>query len=59
MLLVRILGNSQRLNFTAKMRFSQGAPRVMLQTAVQNTVAQRVFAREGFRSTMLEMAMEL
>ena len=27
--------------------------------AVQNTVAQRVFAREGFRSTMLEMAMEL
>ena len=38
---------------------AQGAPRVMLQTAVQNTVAQRVFAREGFRSTMLEMAMEL
>jgi GNAT superfamily N-acetyltransferase len=38
---------------------AQGAPRVMLQTAVQNTAAQRLFAREGFRSTMLEMTMEL
>jgi len=37
---------------------SMGAPRVVLLTAVQNTVAQKMFARLGFRATMLEMTCE-
>ena len=36
-----------------------GAPRVVLHTATQNTTAQRLFARAGFRSTMIEMTREL
>lgn len=36
-----------------------GAPRVVLTTAVQNEPAQRLFARHGFRKTMLEMTREL
>jgi ribosomal protein S18 acetylase RimI-like enzyme len=36
----------------------QGAPRVMLWTAEQNPVAQRLFARLGFRRTMIEMTRE-
>jgi len=35
-----------------------GAPRVMLHTAVQNAPAQALFAKLGFRTTMLEMARE-
>lgn len=37
----------------------RGAPRVVLLTAVQNEAAQRLFARVGFRTTMLEMTSEL
>ena len=37
----------------------QGAPRVMLWTAEQNASAQRLFARLGFRRTMIEMTREL
>lgn len=33
----------------------RGAPRVLLSTMIQNEAAQRVFARCGFRPTMLEM----
>ncbi|MFO0725948.1 MAG: GNAT family N-acetyltransferase [Myxococcota bacterium] len=32
-----------------------GAPRIILSTMVSNTAAQQLFARYGFRSTMLEM----
>ncbi len=35
-----------------------GAPRIMLWTAEKNTAAQRVFARLGFRRTMIEMTRE-
>lgn len=37
----------------------QGAPRVMLWTAEPNEAAQRLFARLGFRRTMVEMTREL
>jgi ribosomal protein S18 acetylase RimI-like enzyme len=37
----------------------QGAPRVVLWTAEQNTDAQRLFERVGFRRTMIEMTREL
>jgi len=36
----------------------RGAPRVMLWTAQQNTPAQRLFERLGFRRTMIEMTRE-
>lgn len=35
-----------------------GAARVVLHTATQNTAAQRLFAKAGFRSTMIEMTRE-
>ena len=38
---------------------ARGAPRVVLSTAEQNEVAQRLFARAGFRRTMIEMTREL
>jgi ribosomal protein S18 acetylase RimI-like enzyme len=38
---------------------SRGAPRVVLSTAEQNEGAQRLFARAGFRRTMVEMTREL
>ena len=38
---------------------SRGMPRVLLWTAAQNDDAQRVFARLGFRRTMVEMTREL
>lgn len=38
---------------------SRGAPRVVLWTAEQNAGAQQLFARLGFRRTMVEMTMEL
>ena len=37
----------------------KGVPRVILWTAEQNTGAQRLFARLGFRRTMIEMTREL
>jgi ribosomal protein S18 acetylase RimI-like enzyme len=37
----------------------RGAPRVVLGTAEQNVPAQRLFARMGFRRTMVEMTREL
>jgi ribosomal protein S18 acetylase RimI-like enzyme len=37
----------------------RGAPRVMLGTAEQNAGAQRLFAKLGFRRTMIEMTKEL
>lgn len=36
-----------------------GAPRVLLSTAEQNVAAQALFARAGFRRTMIEMTKEL
>lgn len=38
---------------------ARGMPRVMLWTAAQNTTAQRLFDRAGFRRTMIEMTREL
>ena len=38
---------------------SRGAPRVVLSTAERNEAAQRLFARAGFRRTMIEMTREL
>jgi ribosomal protein S18 acetylase RimI-like enzyme len=38
---------------------ARGAPRVVLCTAEQNAVAARLFARLGFRRTMIEMTREL
>ena len=38
---------------------AHGAPRVVLSTAEQNAPAQRLFARLGFRRTMIEMTREL
>ena len=38
---------------------SRGAPRVVLSTAERNEAAQRLFARAGFRRTMVEMTREL
>ncbi|HWH52850.1 MAG TPA: GNAT family N-acetyltransferase [Gemmatimonadaceae bacterium] len=37
---------------------ARGAPRVVLSTAEQNDGAQRMFARAGFRRTMIEMTRE-
>lgn len=38
---------------------ARGAPRVVLWTADRNAAAQRLFARLGFRPTMIEMTREL
>ena len=38
---------------------AKGAPRVVLSTAERNEPAQRLFARLGFRRTMVEMTREL
>jgi ribosomal protein S18 acetylase RimI-like enzyme len=37
----------------------RGAPRVVLSTAERNEAAQRLFARAGFRRTMIEMTREM
>jgi len=37
----------------------RGAPRVVLHTATQNHAAQALFAKLGFRATMLEMTRDL
>jgi ribosomal protein S18 acetylase RimI-like enzyme len=38
---------------------ARGAPRCVLSTAERNESAQRLFARAGFRRTMIEMTREL
>jgi ribosomal protein S18 acetylase RimI-like enzyme len=38
---------------------ARGAQQAVLSTAVQNETAQRLFARAGFRRTMIEMTREL
>lgn len=38
---------------------ARGAPRVVLSTAERNEGAQRLFARAGFRRTMIEMTREM
>jgi ribosomal protein S18 acetylase RimI-like enzyme len=38
---------------------ARGAPRVVLSTAAGNEVAHRLYARAGFRPTMIEMTREL
>lgn len=38
---------------------ARGSPRVVLSTAERNEAAQRLFARLGFRRTMIEMTREL
>jgi ribosomal protein S18 acetylase RimI-like enzyme len=38
---------------------AKGAPRVVLHAAAKNTGAQELFARLGFRRTMVEMTLEL
>lgn len=38
---------------------ARGAPRVVLSTAERNAAAQRLFARAGFRRTMVEMTREM
>jgi ribosomal protein S18 acetylase RimI-like enzyme len=50
-----------RLLLDAALAFlkSRGMPRVVLETAEQNDVAQRLFAKAGFRRTMIEMTREL
>ncbi len=50
-----------RLLLDATLEFfrSRGVPRVVLFTAEQNEAAQRLFARMGFRRTMIEMTREL
>jgi ribosomal protein S18 acetylase RimI-like enzyme len=37
----------------------RGAPRAVLSTAEKNAGAHRLFEREGFRRTMIEMTREL
>jgi ribosomal protein S18 acetylase RimI-like enzyme len=37
----------------------RGSPRIVLMSAVQNESAQRLFAKVGFRATMIEMTCEV
>lgn len=46
------------LDATLEALKAAGAPRVVLQTAERNESAQRLFARAGFRRTMIEMTRE-
>jgi ribosomal protein S18 acetylase RimI-like enzyme len=46
------------LDATVQALEERGAPRVVLSTAEQNEAAQRLFARAGFRRTMIEMTRE-
>jgi ribosomal protein S18 acetylase RimI-like enzyme len=50
-----------RLLLDAALEFfrSRGVPRVVLSTAEQNEAAQQLFAKMGFRRTMIEMTLEL
>jgi ribosomal protein S18 acetylase RimI-like enzyme len=47
------------LDATVAALADRGAPRVVLSTAEQNAAAQRLFARAGFRRTMIEMTREI
>jgi ribosomal protein S18 acetylase RimI-like enzyme len=47
------------LDATLEALAAKGAPRVVLSTAERNESAQRLFARAGFRRTMIEMTHEL
>ena len=47
------------LDATLKALEAGGAPRAVLSTAERNESAQRLFARAGFRRTMVEMTREL
>ncbi len=47
------------LDATLEALQAKGAPRVVLSTAERNAAAQRLFARAGFRRTMIEMTREL
>jgi ribosomal protein S18 acetylase RimI-like enzyme len=47
------------LDATLAVLKTKGAPRVLLSTAERNESAQRLFARAGFRRTMIEMTKEL
>jgi ribosomal protein S18 acetylase RimI-like enzyme len=46
------------LDATLEALKAKGAPRVVLSTAERNEAAQRLFARAGFRRTMIEMTRE-
>jgi ribosomal protein S18 acetylase RimI-like enzyme len=46
------------LDATLQALQAKGAPRVVLSTAERNESAQRLFARAGFRRTMIEMTRE-
>lgn len=47
------------LNAAIEWLREQKIPRVVLGTAAQNETARRLFARRGFRATMIEMTLEL
>jgi len=47
------------LDATLAALHDRGVPRVVLSTAERNESAQRLFARAGFRPTMIEMTCEL
>jgi ribosomal protein S18 acetylase RimI-like enzyme len=47
------------LDATLEALKARGSPRVVLSTAEQNSDAQRLFDRAGFRRTMIEMTREL
>ena len=47
------------LNAILKELNGRGAPRVVLTTAEGNDVAQKLFAKTGFRRTMIEMTREM
>jgi GNAT superfamily N-acetyltransferase len=52
-------GTGERLvEAAAEWLVTRGVPRVMLWTAEKNVPAQRLFARLGFRRTMIEMTRE-
>lgn len=46
------------LDATLEALEAKGAPRIVLSTAERNEPAQRLFARAGFRRTMIEMTRE-
>lgn len=54
---VRGVGHALVLEAIARLE-AMGAPRVLLLTAAQNLAAQKLFAKLGFHTTMLEMTHE-
>jgi ribosomal protein S18 acetylase RimI-like enzyme len=48
----------QLVEATLEALLAKGAPRVVLHTAVWNSPAQALFAKLGFRQTMIEMTLE-